>query len=331
MSLPEQIQKQVDAAKDIISQHYGIAEADNAATAPVLTGAAQAAPAKEPAPEIPPAAAAPTAGDDKTYEQRWRSLQGSYNATTQRLQATEARMRDMEELLTTLQAAPKTEQTAPVAHKLITSADTEGFGEEMVDMVRRAAREEMTAVATALSALRDEVAALKGLAPVVNTVAANQRVTAQERFFQSVAREVPGWETINGDSNFHNWLLTPDPMTGLTRQTYLEDAQRSNDAPRVASIFKAWGQVNGSSSATPAPSQPNHASSELESQIAPGRQVASIVPSTSPGRQWTTKGITEFYEAVRRGQFKGQEAERAAMEQDLFIAQREGRVTRLAA
>lgn len=328
MSLPEQIQRQVDEAKDIIAKHYGTeAQAD---PQPDASAADQAPPAEgsEPAPAAT-VVTQPVGDDDKTYEQRWRSLQGIYNSTAQQLKAQESRMRDLENLIASLQTAPRTEPAPAKQH--VTDSDVETFGVDEVDMMRRAAREELAPFVGALSALREEVAALKGLAPVVNTVAANQRVSAEEKFFGQLTERVSDWQTINANRKFHEWLLTPDPMTGITRQTYLEEAQRSFDILRTVNIFGAWKQVSGTSTVTPGKTHLTSVASELELQVAPGRKIATPAPASSEGRQWKTTEITAFYDDVRRGLYKGKEAERVETERDIFAAQREGRVLRVAA
>jgi len=331
MSLPEQIQKQVDEAKSIIEQHYGKPEAPAEGDTPALTTDAPATPAEDAAPSTPIAPASPPA-EDKSFEQRWRSLQGIYNAQAQELGQTKQRLAQIEQVLATMQSTPAAAPApAQPAQRLVTDADDEEFGDRYVDFVRRAAKDESAALAATIDSLKVEVATLRNLTPVVNTMAATQRKSAETQFFSDIATAVPEWQAINSDVRFHEWLTTPDPMTGITRQTYLSTAQNSLDSERAVNIFRAWAQGNGTQVVTPPTARPNSTTSELERQIAPGRPMATAAPTQDAPRQWTTQDVTKFYDDVMRGRYKGREAERAEMERDLFKAQAEGRMTRKAA
>lgn len=335
MSLPEQIQQQVDAANAILEQHYPKADGSKPAAEDTAdsTKEGTAAPAEGQAASPAPVASAQQQpqGDEnsETYAQRWRSLQGSWNAQARQLNDTKARLTQLESLFASMQPATTPQQTVQQTH--LTEKDTSEFGAEMIDFAKRAAREEVAPVVSAIMALRDEIAALKGVVPTVNAVAANQRVTAQERFFADIARDVPDWATTNANADFHTWLLSPDPMTGITRQTYLEDAQRNFNAAQAASIFKEWARISGASPAPQQQAAPNKARSELEKQVAPGRAHSAPPPQGEQKRQWDVTDITKFYRDVASGAFRGRDAERIAMERDLFDAQRDGRITRKAA
>lgn len=330
MSLPEQLQKQVDEANAILEQVYPSEDKSS-------EGASESGEPTETQAEsnaTSPQSEAPTQREDEnseTYAQRWRSLQGVYNATAQKARELEARTQNLEALIQTMQApaAPRQE----IATKFLTDADSTEYGNDMIDFAKRAAKEEIAPVLSAVLELRDQISRLSGVAPVVNNLVANQRVSAEEKFFGAIAKAVPDWERINFDTKFQEWLLTPDPMTGITRQTYLEDAQKSFDAARAVNIFNIWKQVTGVPPVAQQQdrAQPNRAANELERQIAPGRSNVASAPPPSQERTWSTTDITQFYADVRRGAYKGREAERAELERDIFLAQREGRIQRSAA
>jgi hypothetical protein len=65
----------------------------------------------------------------------------------------------------------------------------------------------------------------------------------------------------------------------------------------------------------------------LESLAAPGKARTSAQPNAPAEKQIiTTADVNAFYDAVRKGYYNGREAEKNALEQELFAAQREGRV-----
>jgi hypothetical protein len=158
-------------------------------------------------------------------------------------------------------------------------------------------------------------------------LAQDNQQSAQDRFFAALGRAVPDYEQVNANAQFHQWLLTPDPMTGILRQTYLVDAQRSGDVERVATIFNSWKSLSG----TQGQAKPRiDARAELERQQAPSRNLTST-PTDKSGRIWDPKEISDLYQDKTRGKYAGREAEFKALEQDIFKAQQEGRIVRRAA
>jgi hypothetical protein len=244
------------------------------------------------------------------------------------------RVHGLEQLIATMQQpAPQQRQVAPAPSKLITPKDEDEFGTDMVDFARRVTREEMTPVMQALSQMQRQIEQLGNLAPQVQQVATNQAATAEEKFFAQLSGAVPNWASINDNPKFHDWLLTPDGMTGITRQTYLEDARNSLDLRRVVSIFTAWERETGVAPTAAQPQQIAKASnvSRLEKQIAPGRtNAATAAPSPKAERNWSPADIAKFYEDRRTGKYKGREAEASATERDIFQAQKDGRIRQAA-
>jgi hypothetical protein len=239
-----------------------------------------------------------------------------------------------------MQAAPAAPaQQAPqgqVAEKYITDRDREDFGQEMIDFADRVAAERIAPLMAHISKMEQVINQLQGVVPAVQNIQATQQRSAEQQFFDGLTRLVPGWESINAQQPFQAWLLDLDPMTGISRQTYLEDAQRRGDVQRVASIFNIWQQISGNSQVAQPTARPNSpssaANSELARQVSPGRSLNSTpAPTSSQDRIWTGADITKFYSDVRKGVYKGNDAERSRLEADIFAAQREGRISRQAA
>ncbi len=337
MSLPEQLQKQVTAAQATLEQHYG----PPAGNEPQATLNADEEQKPETQPQAQEDVTKPAADvtqqpgeSDESYAQRWRSLQGIYNAQQAQLRAAVQRTSELERLISTMassnQTPPRQQQHQPEAPKFLTEKDSEEFGKDMVDFARRAAQEEMAPLVGAIQQLRQEVISLKsGVVPAIRHVTANQNRSAEERFFERLAERVPNWQEINGNGRFHEWLLTPDPMTDITRQTYLEDAQKSLNLDRVVNIFQQWATATGTLAETQQrqpQGRPNAAASELERQVAPGKATAGTTPPQKQQRTWSPEQITKFYNDVTRGVYKGKPEEKEQLERDLFLAQREGRI-----
>lgn len=341
MSMPEQVRKQIEEANKLIETHYGAVEGGEATaqqggetpaateSAPVKSEAAT--PTETVQSETPPAQAAQQEDENSpTYKQRWLSLQGQWNSLRGQNDSLTQRVAQLEQLITTMQTAPAQpapEQRQTQSEKYITPQDVENYGEDMVEFAQRVSRQENAALRTELErtqkvlmAMEQRLNGLQQVVPTVQQVAHRQHLSAEQEFFAAIGDMVPGWEATNSNPNFHEWLLTPDPLTGITRQTYLEDAQKSLDAARVAAIFSAFAPGK------PATAQPNKASSELEHQIAPGRTLAASSPSTQEAKRWSRAEISKLYQDRQRGVFKGREAEFKELERDIFAAQKDGRI-----
>jgi hypothetical protein len=330
MSLPEQVRRQSEA----VVQHYE--ELSRNADAAAQPSAGDAAPPAAPADGTQNAAPTPPAAEQKpgaptseeTAEQRYRTLQGMYNADTARYRVNEqhlqSRVAQLESLISSLssQSAP----AAPAAtsqEKLITDQDVAEYGESL-DVMRRVTREETAAYQRRINELEQLVRQMQtNIVPRVEQVVQRQAVSAEQTFWSDLSSLVPEWQQINADQAFHSWLLEVDPLSGSNRQAHLEAAQRSLDARRVAEFFRSWRGQGGQVSAQPTR---NEAVSELERQVQPGRTRSSGVPADKQGTTYSPKDISKFFDDVRRGVYRGREAERDRIERDIFAAQRENRI-----
>lgn len=338
MAIPEQVRKQSEAVQELYKQLNAEAgtsgdaetgqEGDDAgndnppADESVNDGAAQA-----PTDEHTGGASEKEDENSETYAQRWRSLQGSYNATVRQKSELEQRVQQMEQLLASLSAqkstapAPVQEQTQP--QQLISQQEVDEYGES-IDVMRKVSREELIPVAQRLAQIEGLLQQMQAnVVPQVQAVAQRQQVTAEQQFWSDLTAYVPNWREVNDNDGFQTWLLETDPLTGVARQTYLEEAQRSLDAHRVSAFFRTWLESTGQASvaqSTPAPSN------ELAKQVAPGRSRGSGAPASSQPKTYSPEDIKKFFNDVRTGKYKGREQERDRIERDIFAAQREGRI-----
>lgn len=342
MALPEQIRKQTEAVQELYKQlstddntGAGDAPADgtdvsaDASTNPaaddvaVTNDAAQSSDTEQ------------KSGDDNVPEetvlQKYRTLQGMYNAEVPRLHQQNRemtqRMQQMEQLLASMsaQSAAPAASAQPTAEKLVTDRDVEEYGESL-DVMRKVSREEVSPMLQRLAAIEQTLRQMQAnVVPQVQAVAHRQQVSAEQQFWADLASIVPNFRDINGNAAFQSWLLEADPLTGITRQTYLDDAQRSLDARRVSNFFHTWLETTGQ--ATVAQSTARPTSSELEKQVTPGRSRGTGTPaSANKAKTYTPQDIQKFFNDVRSGKYKGREPERDRIERDIFAAQRENRI-----
>jgi hypothetical protein len=345
MALPEQIRKQVEAVQQLYTQlnPEDSAAADQQSDNQNLQEG-QVSAEQHTADDSHDAnsASAPPAPDEKSgggsvseeaVLQKYKTLQGMYNAEVPRLHQQNRdmaqKLQQMEQLLASLSAQNSTQQTAQavsaVAEKLVSEQDVAEFGDS-IDVMRKVSREELTPVAQRLIQLERMLQQMQtSVVPQVQAVAQRQQVNAEQQFWADLATAVPNFRDINGNDAFQSWLLEADPLTGITRQTYLEDAQRSLDARRVSNFFRTWLDSTGQNPVANAGNRA--ASSELEKQVAPGRSRGAGAPSSSnKAKTYTPQDIQQFFADVRQGKYKGREQERNRIEGDIFAAQRENRI-----
>jgi len=333
MALPAQVRKQAEAVDklyaelNVDSDGQG-SDADATAGAAEGTGAAYSADSVD---EQAPASQAneQMPADDKseeTFEQKYRTLQGMYNAEVPRLHAEKReltnRVQQLEQLIASMNAKPAQSQ-AP-AQKLITEQDIEDYGDS-IDVMRKVFREEMASKDTEINELRGLMRQMQSsVVPQVHQLSQNYAVSNEQRFWADLQVAVPDWQDINGSREFQTWLLEIDPLTGIPRQTYLDDAQRNLDVRRVTNFFAAWkGMTGGPDARTNREAQ---STSELERQVTPGKGRSGGSKPLGESKTYTTDDIRAFFADVQKGKYRGKETERARIERDIFAAQREGRI-----
>jgi hypothetical protein len=184
-----------------------------------------------------------------------------------------------------------------MADYYLTENDVQNYGHDLLDVSQRAA---LHAVAPHLQHLEQQNAELQ------QRLAREQR----HRLDQQIAAAVPNFREIDNDPRWHRWLLGVDPLNGRMRQHILDDAIRAGDPSRVTAFFRGYMQEQGAAGQTPG--HTGHASQRARS--------AREKPI------YTRELIGALYEQHRRGEFAGREKEWAQIEQDIFRAQREGRV-----
>lgn len=331
MTIPEQVRRQSEAVakfyggKDTEPKDEVTSEADGVETEEIK--AADSAENEAPAPAPNEQKTAGNKESEETYEKRYKTLQGMYNADTVRLrsenQQLNQRLTQMEQLFSSLSATPASTKGADVSDKrLVTDKDIEEYGDS-IDVMRRVSEESLSARDQRIAELEQMVRQMQtNVIPRVEQVAQKQAQSSEQSFWSDLSAKVPNWRDINADQNFLDWLMEVDPLTGTTRQSYLEDAQRNMDAYRVANFFNTWQGTVGQQVAQ----SPRGAASELDKQVAPGRSRNGGAPAVQQAKTYSREDITKFFDDVRKGVYRGKETERDRIERDIFAAQRENRI-----
>jgi len=266
------------------------------------------------------------------WRHRFLSMQGRYNAQVRSNAGMEEQMRQMgaelirtQEMLANIQGVTSQQPAHAQSHgNLITEQDRENYGDELIELARRAARETLT---PELEQLRADNQRL------------NQRVqvTSKRELFAALDAQIPNWRGLNVSPQFKGWLRLPNVYTGQIRGNMLKAAVDGAEAPKVIALFKDF-----LAEAAATGQQASAAQVEQQTQqIAPRTPAVSLETLASPGRARPASGdsqvpsekpiysradITRFYDEKRRGLWAHRAAEAQAFENDLTAAQREGRI-----
>lgn len=320
MALPRHLQEQLDQANATLEQINNPQPAPIPEPAPAEPQAQVAEP--EPQPEPTPAAPEPQANPEPqaqtqqqpdVWEHKYKTLQGLFNREVPSLQGKvkdlEARLHDAVERLNAAADAKAATPEAPAANP----QDVENFGQDLVDMVARVARGSLGDVAKTFEQRLARIEeALKGTTQQV-------AMTAEQSFFDRLAKAVPDWEAVNINQGFLAWLSEIDPILGQPRQAALDAAQQSLNAERAIAVFNAF-----KATLPQAPAKPT--SSPVDKQVSPKGSAASPAPQQNAPKIWSQQEVVDFYAAKRRGDFRGRDADAQALEAQINLAMAEGRI-----
>lgn len=315
MALPRAIQQQVDDADAFVAQMNGQPQPGNPDIEPTPD------PQPDPEPQPQPISTEPEpkpAVSEETWEQKYHTLKGKFDAEVPRLYAQVREMNGQIQTLVAENAAAKARQPEPTpapAKTLITEQDKEAFGSDLLDLIDRATEQKLAVSRELESQLRAEISELKGK---LGNVSERQVVSDKDRYTSTLAAQVPDWEALNVDAGFLSWLAEVDPVYGFPRQYALNSAYEAMDATRTAAIFNQY-------KASLAPARQT-GQQELSRQVAPTRSRTSPAPSSSAAdkRIFSQAEISEFYNEWVKGRLDTAEAERFEREINAAIA--EGRV-----
>jgi hypothetical protein len=266
------------------------------------------------------------------YEHKYRTLQGMYNAEVPKLQGSirEANLKieSMEQMIASMNAAPTPARTDDPAAtpRSLTAEEIEDYGTDMIDVVKRAAREEF---GPEMTRLKEENAQLK---QNVSTVAASTAGDARTNLFDNLASAVPNWQVMNKDPDFLSWLGERDAYSGQTRQDMLLVAFENNDGPRVIAFFNGYSQDRNIVRNNEPAAEVIAPTVSLESLVAPGPASTATAnqpggnPTAGEGKIFSTAEVQAFYRDVQRGEFKNDPVGKDRTEKAIIKAGREGRI-----
>jgi len=319
MALPRQVEAQLKELEEIEKQ---LAAQQNPQATPEEPAPQPAEPA-EPTQNIEPVAPQPEVKPEKpvepevpeeTWQQKYKTLKGMYDAEVPRLHSD---IRDLKSQMDKLQKAaeaPKPEaKPAAQPTKLVTDADVQAFGEDLIEVQRKVAREVAAEFRGELDAMKAENEKLREQLNMTGSQ------VSEASFEQRLYRLVPDFQTVNTDERWINWLNEVDPLLRAPRKSVAQEAFNTGDAEAVAhyiGMFKA--------SVAPA-EQPSDKAAELEKQIQPKRS-ASNASVSQQAKTYTDAQIQKMFQKSVELSSRGQRDEAMKLEAEIDAAYREGRV-----
>jgi hypothetical protein len=355
MALPRKVQARIDEANRLYEAAYKKEEepkvkpvADEPAKEPLSTAEGEPQnppvenenPQKDGGAQSEPAQTAQedaVTGDEVDESQKWEHkynvLNGKYKAEVPRLHRT---VKELQEQISQLQtviagmnttkAAPSADQPVPSTssvRRMLKDQEIEEYGEDLIDVIKRAA---MEAAMPEIDRLKAENAELQSkLGSVTETFTTN----ARQKVYDRLDNDIPNWRDINSDEGYLAWLDTLDAYTNRMRRELLNEAFESNDAARVVAFFKGYLNENATVSRAyaEAPTPEKKPKVDMSTLAAPGKSKGGTTPSTQEPTVWRQSEIAAFYADVRRGKFKNDPQAKERYEASIMDAIKHKRVT----
>jgi hypothetical protein len=179
-------------------------------------------------------------------------------------------------------------------------------GQDFIDLI---AKVSAGAAASELASVKSELAAVKE----------TQSDTLDDIFYGRLSELSPQWREINRDERFNQWLNQPDGLSGIARASFLTNAYDQRDADTAARYFNQFAALLPG-----APDLNPDVLTDFIPDAAGGGRPSTDLTAGKP--IYTPAGIQQFFKDRGLGKFKGREDEAAAIERDIFAAQKEGRI-----
>lgn len=262
---------------------------------------------------------------DVDWRQKYKTLQGMYDAEVPRLhQQLRELTAELSKVKQTVEVASKEAEVAKEQAEyerlknLVTDEDRKEFGEDLIEVQRKVAREETADLLRQFDELRSENAKLHEL--LNQTGSQVTQTTFQQRLYQLV----PDFEQVNTDPNWIKWLDEQDPLLRAPRRVIAEKAYSEGDADAVAHFVNLF-RGSATPSTTEAPSK--SIDRELESQIQPSKNASPSATASPKGNIYSSEQIRQMFLKVTQLGKLGRIDEARKLEAEIDAAYMQGRVS----
>jgi len=326
MALPKQVQRQMEEIEAIEKQLKGETEVtdeapdtDTVEKVVETLEAPEAQPVVEetPEPEVAELEEQPKKPDEDAavWKQKYKTLQGMYDKEVPQLHS---KVKDMSTQLEELQASLKTkEAVVKQAEKLVTDDDVKNFGEDLIEVQRKVAREVAAEFQIKLDTMQSENDKMR------EQLGTTDSRVAESSFQNRLHRLVPDFDQLNDNPKWVAWLDEVDPVLRGPRRSVAQQAFATGDAEGVAhyvDMFRS-GQVE------PTPDEKPKQTQELERQIQPSRTASSSTTTSQSGKNYTNAQIERMFKKAATLNGSGKFDEANKLEAEIDAAFTNGRVS----
>ena len=268
--------------------------------------------------ELKPADTSPTDVEDD-FKQKYNTLRGKYDAEVPRLHQQVKQLNDELSAFRQEMTAKKEEPTKPKEKvSLVTDADREEFGEDLLNVQRKVAQEVSQEYEERFEQQEKIIKALQ------DKIAGTDKQVGETQFSQRLVNLIPDFAQIDNDERWVAWLNEHDPMLRAPRRVQAQAAFDKGDAEAIADYVKLW-----KATLSEVPNEPEKPvrQTELEKQVAPNRSANSVKTPTSPnGKIYSSKDMDNAWVKVRNLNTRGKYEDAAKLEAELTTAYMENRV-----
>jgi hypothetical protein len=323
MALPKQVEQQLKEIEELEKQLSASGpEEPKAEEAPLPEEGQEEAkaepdqqPPSEPTAEVKPNEVVPQEkSDDKQWQQKYRTLQGMYDAEVPRLHAQVKELQAFVDKLKQEAEAKPQQPTETKRETFVTEADVETFGADLIEVQRKVAREVSVELTSEIEKLKAQNADL--LKQIQQTGSQIGEVTFEQR----LNHLVPDFADINADPKWVAWLDEFDPILRSPRRSVAQQAFNTGDAEGVAHYVKLFRETLE----TPAVATKK---SEVERQIQPTRSAASQTPVSQKGKTYSTAEVEKMFQKITQYNMLQKFDDAKKLEAEIDAAYLEGRVT----
>lgn len=309
MAIPRAVKEAAERAEALHKQMY---EQTPVEPQPVPVEPQVTTPNETPPPEAiapqeavvaPPTELPDPQSKEDPWEHRYKVLEGKYRAEVPRMAADNRDLRQKLDAISQQMEQLKSQAEKP-NQSLISAEDREKYGDDLLDVIKRAAQEQI--------AQKDQE--ITDLKRRLDGVTQDTAKSAEIGFYDRLGQVAPDWVSINNDEGFLRWLDEYDEFTGRTRQDLLSEAEGARDADRVARFFNKWKAAQQSTATS--------SQRQLEQQVSPDSNRVVVPPVGK--RIFSRSEIAQFYQAARRGEISSKDM--VAMEAEIHAATIEGRI-----
>ena len=268
--------------------------------------------------EVKPADTPPTDVEDD-FKQKYNTLKGKYDAEVPRLHQ---QVKQLTEEISAFRKEMTVKKEEPAKPKekvsLVTDADREEFGEDLLNVQRKVAQEVAQDYEEKLEQQNKIIQELQ------DQIAGTNKQVGDVGFSQRLAQLIPDFAQIDNDERWIAWLNEHDPMLRAPRRVQAQEAFDKGDAEAIADYVKLWKASLPETSNEP---EKPVAKQELEKQVAPNRSANSAkAPVTPNGKIYSPRDMDNAWTKVRTLNTRGKYEDAAKLEAELTAAYMENRV-----